>query len=329
MSNKTVFIKLTPESLFFFGGEQGITADYYLKGNFIPQQTALLGLLRHQILIQNKLLKDNKIENDAEAIIWIGASSFNPKDESQQFGKIEKISPCYLVVDGKKHLPYIPDYLDELKSAGGNIYFPKHDPKKRYSVRWKSTEDNSFRFESELYEEVERIGVDKNYAGKTQNKSFYKQVWLKMTKGVKVSFAFYASIDQDVSLENADVTFGKESAPFKMEVLDIDESKFKDDSDANAILLTSDAFSGVDLDELCTISVSNVIPFRNLNNKTSADHRFYSLNKHQEWLQLYKRGSVFIPKDPKDFKTVKTLLDEHKNFRNIGYNHYCQIKLNY
>lgn len=328
MSNKTVFIKLTPESLFFFGGEQGITADYYLKGNFIPQQTALLGLLRHQILIQNDLLQDNIINNDSKAVKWIGDSSFNPKEESQKFGKVERISPCYLVVDGIKYLPYKPDYLDEIKSVGGNVYFPKHDPKKHYSARWKSTESDSLICESDLYIEVERIGVDKNYAGKTQNKSFYKQVWLKMTKEVEVSFAFYATIASDVELENANVTFGKESAPFKMEVkvLTSDESKFKDDPDANAILLTSDAFSEVDLGELCAISVSNVIPFRNLNNRTSGNHRFYSLNKHYEWLQLYKRGSVFIPKDLNQFKT---LLDKHQNFRNIGYSHYCQIKLNY
>ena len=56
MSNpKTYFVTLTPRQLFFFGGEQGETADYYLKGSFIPQQTALLGLVRHQVLLQNRL----------------------------------------------------------------------------------------------------------------------------------------------------------------------------------------------------------------------------------------------------------------------------------
>jgi len=326
MSNKTVLIKLTPESLFFFGGEQGITADYYLKGNFIPQQTALLGLLRHQILIQNNLLKDNKIKNDSEAIIWIGASSFDFTDKTQKFGKIGNISPCYLVVDGEKNLPFMPDYLQVIKYVGGNFYFPKHNPKKHYSAVWKSTESNVIHAESDLFTEVERVGVDKNYEGKTQNKSFYKQVWVKIAENHKVSFAFYASIADDVVLKDANVTFGKESAPFKMEVLAQTECKFKDEQDANAILLTSDAFCEVDLGESCDVSVSSVIPFRNLNNKTSGSHKFYSRNKHEKWLQLFKRGSVFIPKDFSDFKT---LLDNHRNFHNIGYNHYCQIKLNY
>jgi len=272
------------------------------------------------------LLKDNKIKDDTEAIKLIGDSSFDHKDYSQKFGMIESISPCYLVVDGIKYLPYTPDYLGVIELVGDNFYFPKHDPKKHYSVVWKSTESGSSLCESDLFTEVERIGVDKNYAGKTQNKSFYKQVWLKIAKKYRVSFAFYASIASDVVLDKANVTFGKESAPFKMEVLNSDESKFKDDPDANAILLTSDAFSEVDLGELCAISVSNVIPFRNLNNKTARSHKYYSLNKHYEWLQLYKRGSVFIPKD---FTKLKAMLDKHQNFQNIGYNHYCQIKLNY
>jgi len=326
MSNKTVLIKLTPESLFFFGGEQGITADYYLKGNFIPQQTALLGLLRHQILLQNNLLKDNKIKDDAEAIEWIGASSFNFTNKSQQFGKIENISPCYLVVDRVKCLPYMPEYLHVIKLVGDNYYFPKHDPKKHYSAVWKSTDSDVVYAESDLFTEVERIGVDKNYEGKTQNKSFYKQVWVKIAENHKVSFAFYASIADDVVLQDANVTFGKESAPFKMEVQTQAECKFDDEQNTNAILLTSDAYSEVDLGDSCVVSVSGVIPFRNLNNKTTGSHKFYSRNKHDEWLQLFKRGSVFMPKD---FNAFKASLDKHQNFQKIGYNHYCQIKLNY
>lgn len=326
MSNKTVFIKLTPESLFFFGGEQGITANYYLKGNFIPQQTALLGLLRHQILIQNNLLEDNLIKNDSESIKWIGVASFDYKITSQQFGKIDNISPCYLVVEGIKYLPFMQDYLKMIESSGDNLYFPKHDPKKHYSAVWKSTEHDLLISENDLYIEEERIGVDKNYAGKTQSNSFFKQVWLRMAKNKNVSFAFYATIANDVVLDDAIVTFGKESAPFRMEVQTQDVSKFNDIPDANAILLTSDAFCDIDLGEQCIISVSNVIQFRNLYNKTSGSHKFYSLHKHKEWLQLFKRGSVFIPRD---FNQLKGLLDKHHNFRNIGYNHYNQIKLNY
>lgn len=325
MSNKTVFIKLTPESLFFFGGEQGITADYFLKGSLMPQQTALLGLLRHQILLQNSLMKGNKIINDEEASNWIGGKSFDFTELEQDFGKISGISPCFIVDSNNKYLPYFNEYLSDIKKAEENYYFPAHNPKKHYDSIWKSIAGNNFLEESSCFLEEERIGVDKDYSGKTQNKSFYKQVWLKMKPGL--SFGFYATISNDVILKDTDVTFGKESAPFKMEVIAQEIQFFDDQQNPNAILLLSDTYSESDLAVLSDFSISSVVPFRNLKNVTSASHSFYSRHKSEHRLQLYKRGSVFASTN--NLEAIQDKLKAFTNFQKIGYNHFCQIKLNY
>jgi len=325
MSNKTVFIKLHPESMFFFGGEQGITADYFLKGSFIPQQTALLGLLRHQILLQNNLMKGNKIINDVVASEWIGDKSFDFSVLKQVFGKISGISQCFIVNSENKYLPYFHEYISDIKKAEENYYFPAHDPKKHYDSRWKSISGNQYLDESSCFTELERIGVDKDYSGKTQNKSFYKQVWMKMKTGL--SFGFYATFSDEVVLKDADVTFGKESAPFKMEVVDQELQLFDDQQNSNGILLLSDAYSKLDLSELCDFSISSVVPFRNLKNVTSANHTFYSRHKSENRLQLYQRGSVFASSNNLD--AIRTELEAYTNFQAIGYNRFCQIKLNY
>jgi CRISPR-associated protein Cmr3 len=146
MTNKTYFVTLTPYQLFFFGGEQDPSPEYYLKGSFLPQQTALLGMIRYQVLRQNGLLgDDNKIEaeNEIKAQGWIGVSSFKYDCDKQTFGKIISLSPCHIVEktadDTLKYLPEKPEYLTELKVVQGNYFLPKHDPKEKYSsIRWKS-----------------------------------------------------------------------------------------------------------------------------------------------------------------------------------------------
>ena len=54
MSKVTYKITLTPVEGYFFGGEttfgEGQAKNYFAKSNLLPQETALLGMLRYQIL---------------------------------------------------------------------------------------------------------------------------------------------------------------------------------------------------------------------------------------------------------------------------------------
>ncbi|MFK1829260.1 type III-B CRISPR module-associated Cmr3 family protein [Bacteroides fragilis] len=58
--NRHYLITLTPMDWFFFGGERtlddGKSADYISHSNKFPQQSALLGMIRYQLLKQHNLL---------------------------------------------------------------------------------------------------------------------------------------------------------------------------------------------------------------------------------------------------------------------------------
>lgn len=103
MSVNNYLITLKPLTPYFFGGENTFGEDnvnYFVRSNYLPQQTTILGFLRYELLMQNDLLgTDPKI---ADWKNLIGESSFQKKDGSfvSDFGAIKKISPVFLS-DGK------------------------------------------------------------------------------------------------------------------------------------------------------------------------------------------------------------------------------------
>jgi CRISPR-associated protein Cmr3 len=323
MNNKTYFITLRPYQLYFFGKEQEEVADYYLKGNPLPQQTALFGMVRYQILKQNGQLDAyNKVIDSA--CDWIGEKSFQ-YDNEWKFGKIISMSPCYIVRtdnnDTKKYLPTCLEFFDILKKLGDNYFLPHYDPKKEYLMRWINITDKNDVIVN-FYNEIERPGVDKNYAGKTEEDSFYKQVWFKMEEGF--SFGFYLTVSGDVKIGDADVNLGKENSAFCMKVT---EDKLPEDEcnkDDNALVLTSDAYVDPSFFEKCDFSVCNTVPFRNLTNTTNSIHNHYKLHKNSKRIQLLERGSVFITQD---IDSLMVILKNKTNFRNVGYNSFQTTKI--
>lgn len=339
MNNKIYFIKLTPLQLFFFGREQNEMADYFIKGNFLPQQTALLGLIRHQVLLQNNLITNNKINNDIEAVKWIGAKGFEYNDREQKFGKIISLSPLHLVRTENKieklFLPYHQPYVNSIKKLDNNYYLPDYDPKNDYPDIWKSIDkkETLSNCKNEIYEEIIQPGVDKHYLGlKEDNEDgYYKQVWLKMKS--RYSFGFYVELSQDVKLETTAVFFGKESSPFFMQVTAPGAPQtFRDDIDSTAILLTSDAQVDRDILSACDFAITNCVPFRNIVSRTSVQTNYYqwnkSNNKSRVRLQLLKRGSILFAKGDK-LTNIKAEIENQKNFKKIGYNHFHLLQLNY
>ena len=351
MNNTTTcFITLTPLQLFFFGGEQGETADYFVKGSAIPQQTALLGLIRHQVLLQNNyaadkpLMANNIITDDEEAKKWIGEKSFEYNSEHQTFGKIQSLSPVYLVKKENngvltRFLPGHQAYCNNVVTVGGNFHLPDYSPKKYYPDVWASTDGSAVLTNDDVFCEIVKPGVDKNYMGKTEDgdDAYYKQVWIKMKNGL--SFGFYVTLDADVSLQSADVTFGKESSAFRMEVGSpvAAVETFADEAGSGALALVSDTYITEDILALTDFAVTDTVPFRNIISPTSRHTNYYKIDtnyletrmrKSRARLLLCKRGSVFYCKGDNQGK-LKKAIDSMANFRKIGYNHYHLIKTNY
>ncbi|MBK7787004.1 MAG: hypothetical protein IPJ54_00165 [Saprospiraceae bacterium] len=182
----------------------------------------MLGLVRHQILIQNKLLINNKIVDVNSAVEYIGESSFKWDQTDQTFSKISGLSPCYLVYNErgviKKYLPYHQKFVESIQKVDNHFVLPDHDPKTEYLDVWKCISDGTTicNHNSYIYKEIERTGNEKNYSGKKEEKGYFKQIWLSLSKGF--CFGFYVKIAEDVDFKNNEVIFGKENSPFIMEV---------------------------------------------------------------------------------------------------------------
>ena len=64
MINKYYIVRLTPINSYYFGGEitfgEGVAQNYYVKSNYLPQASSLLGVMRYEVLRQNNLLSYDK-----------------------------------------------------------------------------------------------------------------------------------------------------------------------------------------------------------------------------------------------------------------------------
>ena len=101
-------LKIKPLDSFFFGQEDkyrkridstkkgglATVADYFQRSAYFPQQTTVLGMLRYYLLLMNNQIP---IKNKDLAKELIGERSFDSNQNGQEFGKIENISPVFIV----------------------------------------------------------------------------------------------------------------------------------------------------------------------------------------------------------------------------------------
>jgi len=95
-----VFVKLQPLDYFFFGGRRTFgdeNANYFVRSRHVPQQTALVGLLRHLMLVGG-LNKDQ-----------IGESFDAENNTTQHFGPLQSLSPVFLYGNELQETKFSPD----------------------------------------------------------------------------------------------------------------------------------------------------------------------------------------------------------------------------
>ena len=195
----TYLIKLTPLDKFFFGQKKTFgddNADYFVYSSHFPQQTALLGLLRYQLLqiAGEDVFKDNKIQDKDEAGKLIGVQSFSPfVEEKLQFGVIQSLSPVF-IIDKKKNnegkeeyfLPVGRRLQKKEEEAPYNLLhlsyedecppiFEAYDPKKELASCWLSPNGSTLLNEEDFFIKDERIGIRKDYKGTTNDDAFFRQ----------------------------------------------------------------------------------------------------------------------------------------------------------
>lgn len=372
-------IKLKPIGSYFFGkeliAELGNKNNYYMQSAFFPQQTTLLGFLRHQLLLQKELIPLYKNDNREEAKKLIGNKSFcipknDSTDEINDFGKIKKLSPVFLLKndnDCEPHFLFNKHFVDYkgcdsrikldfengiINSAGKEkkkipyYYIRKNDKKVSYIAKYlfanSVVQPNNLNTEvlmENIFSNDERVGIQKEFEGKTEEKAYFKMAGKKLDKNW--SFAFIVEISENadcesLNSENDIAIMGKERSAFKMEVTKIEDKEIpvclkmveeidkpKETEEATEITLLSDAFIDNEKEfiDLCEFANITTVRFRSIINEIEKDHNYGKPNKSKAF-NLLKRGSVIHTRDPQKIIERLTKGNISKHFYNIGYNHY-------
>ncbi|MCT4599926.1 MAG: hypothetical protein N4A32_03405 [Marinifilaceae bacterium] len=205
-------VKLKPVDSYFFGQEVkrvlGNKKSYYQHSACFPQQTSLLGVLRFYLLKINNLIPITP-KNRKKVKELIGANSFilkesngNENDTLQSFGKIERISPLFILksddlekplfhfdkryVKGKDDNSSFLTYIESPKAKEGKMHGLGFKDKPIYLLKYDSKnyiakigfenflmsidEKKTSKF-SDVFKSVEKLGIriDNNYSIDTEN----------------------------------------------------------------------------------------------------------------------------------------------------------------
>lgn len=345
-------ITLTPLNPFFFGGDKtfGTLGDkeksnYLVHSRHFPQQTALLGMIRKEMLIQGGFLTkkirgewiDESLKPQAEALVGQTKFKFN---EAQNFGKLKNLGAVFLMQEEQKFIKKVGIDLYEYKDGLLNYIIIKlktlkwsklnngltlkdfnyqwnefckkskyYNPKEDIYDNFVSTDDKKILAHNDIFEAFTQIGIKKNGG----DDAFFKQTSYFLKDNFK--FAFY--IESDFRLENSKVSLGADNSIFKLEVHKLEESEANDGlkyQDKNGYLtLLSDAYIPLSIKDNCTFAISSEINFRYLNN--TFDKKIYQFQKSEKSYNFYEKGSVFI--EPSS-DLLKALNNPH--LQKIGYN---------
>lgn len=356
--NKKYFITLSPLDWFFFGGEktfgEGEKSEYFVHSNYFPQQSAILGMLRYQLLKQHRLLiedikpedREKKQDEGGEIEQLIGKQSFNMNclHEKFAYGKIKKISPLSIYHLHKGEF-YYPLALDE----GYSVHF---DENVRVSLNgivkdkvvdsecfnhkmyfnyclWKNSETGDIIHSRNIWLAKTQIGITKMQPDKQDDeKNFYKQEVLRLQNNFV--YAFWVELEEEVLSDK--VFLGGQRSVFDMKVTSIDreqdiEELFKTKAvcysgNTGKIILLSDTFIEKieELNRLCDFHWSYPSEFRNIETTVRETNYYKKPVKSSVKYYFFQRGSVFYF-HPGQRSNIEKLIN-NAYLQAIGYNIY-------
>ena len=308
-------VNLIPLKPYFFGGDTtfGTKGDkenssYLIHSRKFPQQSAILGMLKKEIMIQSGVLTkkvkgewvDNKYKQQAATLV--GSQKFDIfSNKPQDFGTIKNISPIFLIQNGKRYIKKVDIASYPYKNQKLENYNAKIDIYDNYI----SLDSNDTKSSNDIFEIVEQIGNSKL----DEEDSLFKKSSYILKDGFK--FAFY--LECEYELKNSIVYLGADKSVFKLELIKDDGNLDYEDNNGYLTLL-SDAYVTVPLKDNCEFAITSEISYRQLINSFDNNQRRFEKSKK---IYLYEKGSVII--NPSD-----KLLDNlnNKNLQQIGYNKY-------
>lgn len=354
-------IKLTPLEPYFFGGERtfgfdmakGQVQKYYIVSEKVPSQTTLFGTLRYIILSQKNALIGG--DDAANAANYVGAESFSfdkaLKNKNQGFGKINSISPLFLIQGDKWLIPtpynhnpgdknapnekYTPFTMTELPVASGDgftIYPEDFKTKNGYGGGYTSLSDLTIIKDDDIFKTDVRTGINSHRTEDTSkgiedDGSFFKKERIMLEKDY--SFAFIAELKEEMECLPGIVFMGQDKSPFRYEIKETAEDLTK---------CVEEAFKGVNYNTL-QYALSDIMPvseqflpkeaklkyyiadtkvLRNLETENYSAKEYHArLKKSPKLYKLMRAGSVFF---------TENKLYENEALKKIGLNIIVELK---
>ena len=315
-------VTLTPLEPFLFGGDNTFgklgsesEGTYLVKSRQFPQQSAILGMLRKEIMTQSGALTrkvrgewvDKGKKREAEKLV--GTEKFDIRVSTpQNFEAIKSLEPIFLLKGNEQYIKKVD--IDSYTHKDGALQ--GYDSKKDIYDNFVGITSNKKLSSSDIFKPVEQIGNKKeaNPDDPKKENSLFKKTSYILKKDFQ--FAFY--LECDYELKNSIVHVGADRSSFKLEVKE-DNSKL-DYLDKNGYLtLLSDSYITLPLRGNCDFAITSEISYQSLKNKKHASkhNKFDKTTK----IYLYEKGSLIL--NPSD-KLIQNL--NNKNCQQIGYNMY-------
>lgn len=321
MTKLTVTIK--PVEHYFFGTENrrsDDTQNYFLYSLPYPQQTTLIGALRHLTLLayhkvkpeENLLGEKGNISDRILAGKLIGDAGFRIGYEGN-YGKINSISELMLF-DGKKVLlpaeqrkdsESNPSTFEEIEGTtffnGSKVEFiPRlkgYDPKEPEISGWVSP-NGKFFANGDLFKSIIRPGNKKKNTGDDDDDAFYKQEFYQLAKS---ELCFVVQVDvvddiQDCLIGKHIMTLGGERSKFTVEIalssecidqvpsVTEKEAYFFPNQQFFKVVLTSDAYFKTDPYKNSLFAATTTKPFRFLKSSVAETVNHYNRGKSKAGL---------------------------------------------
>jgi CRISPR-associated protein Cmr3 len=310
-------VTLTPLEPFVFGGDitfgnKGDTTNssYLIKSRLFPQQSALLGMVKKEMMIQAGVLtqKVKGIWVDSadkpKARSLVGEGKFNIfSNELQEMGCIKSIGEVFLIQDGLRYIKKVD--IDSYCYDDG--FLKNYNAKKDIYDNYICIDNQNTKQCKDIFVEHEQVG---NKIGGEEN-SLFKKTALTLNDGF--AFAFY--MECDYALINSIVSLGADGSSFKFEVIE-DNSNLDYQDSKGYLTLLSDSYINIALKEHCEFAITSEIGFQSLNNKKHASKK-NEFTKSKK-IYLYEKGSVIINPRPSLIQNLN-----NATCQQIGYNKYA------
>ena len=351
--SKKQLVTFSPMDPFFFGGEstfgKGEQRNFFAASNYFPQQTTLVGVLRHVL-------------HEAEHTANMG-NSFVVKENdatTSDFGYLETVSPVFVCYqEGDKMVYGLPIRLPLAKAeqATKPIAYKcaiSESEKVDFGAGWQPaaiieqfTEKHGFeeyllfsngdlKTYDEVFLPVHKIGIARvPIKHTTEEGMFYNQVLYQFKSGYSFAALVSGTTELFAAIQNRNMPMGGEQVNFvlktKTEDRDFDTLfnttalAAKMDTAREAIFLAADTYVSSDIYAHCHLAITTTKSFRNIVTPTKEYTASLSRSKSKteryksEKFTLISRGSILFP-NGETTKITKAL--DHKAFQQIGYNHY-------